>query len=83
MDPKPSSSPCRPTTWGGGVLSSINEVLALPASLRRVAERDVAAGEKVLSYFRERDSLGAVSREELLRRMRQGVVSVIATSAYP
>ncbi len=56
------------------------EVLALLGSLRRVTERNVGAIEKVLnSYFRERDSLEAVSRKELLRRMRDGLVTVIDT----
>jgi rhodanese-related sulfurtransferase len=36
--------------------------------------------EKVLnSYFRERDRLEPVSRKELLRRMREGLVTVIDT----
>lgn len=56
------------------------EVLALLGSLRRVTERNVGAVEKVLnSYFRERDSLEPVSRKELLRRMREGLVTVIDT----
>jgi len=57
-----------------------SEVLALLGSLRRVTERNVGAVEKVLnSYFRERDSLEPVSRKELLRRMREGLVTVIDT----
>ncbi len=57
-----------------------SEVLALLGSLRRVTERNVGAVEKVLnSYFRERDSLEPVSRKELLRRMRGGLVTVIDT----
>jgi ArsR family transcriptional regulator len=56
------------------------EVLALLGSLRRVTERNVGAVEKVLnSYFRERDNLEAISRKELLRRMRDGLVTVIDT----
>src|SRR5712692_510241 len=47
------------------------DVVALLGVLRRITERNVGAVEKVLnSYFRERDSLEAVSRKELLRRMR-------------
>lgn len=57
-----------------------SEVLALLGSLRRVTERNVGAVEKVLnSYFRERDNLEPVSRRELLRRMRDGLVTVIDT----
>jgi rhodanese-related sulfurtransferase/DNA-binding transcriptional ArsR family regulator len=57
-----------------------SEVLALLGSLRRVTERNVGAVEKLLnSYFRERDSLEPVSRKELLRRMREGLVTVIDT----
>jgi rhodanese-related sulfurtransferase/DNA-binding MarR family transcriptional regulator len=56
------------------------DVVALLGSLRRISERNVGAVEKVLSnYFRERDSLEPVSRKELLRRMRDGLVTVIDT----
>src|SRR5712692_3490752 len=55
-------------------------VVALLGALRRIAERNVGAVEKVLnSYFRELDSHEAVSRKELLRRMREGLVTVIDT----
>jgi rhodanese-related sulfurtransferase len=56
------------------------EVVALLGGLRRITERNVGAVEKVLnSYFRERDSFEPVSRKELLRRMRAGLVTVIDT----
>jgi len=56
------------------------EVVALLGGLRRITERNVGAVEKVLnSYFRERDGLEPVSRKELLRRMRAGLVTVIDT----
>jgi rhodanese-related sulfurtransferase len=56
------------------------DVVGLLGALRRVTERNVGAVEKVLnSYFRERDNLEAVSRKELLRRMREGLVTVIDT----
>jgi ArsR family transcriptional regulator len=56
------------------------EVVALLGALSRVTERNVGAVEKVLkSYFRERDNLEPVSRKELLRRMRDGVVTLIDT----
>ena len=56
------------------------DVVALLGALRRITESNVGAVEKVLnSYFRERDSLEPVSRKELLRRMREGLVTVIDT----
>jgi rhodanese-related sulfurtransferase len=56
------------------------DVVALLADLRRITERNVGGVEKVLNnYFRERDSLEAISRKELLRRMRDGLVTVIDT----
>jgi ArsR family transcriptional regulator len=56
------------------------DVVALLGALRRITERNVGAVEKVLnSYFRERDSLEPVSRKELLRRMREGLVTVVDT----
>jgi ArsR family transcriptional regulator len=56
------------------------EIVVLLGLLFRVTQRNVGAVEKVLSsYFRERDSLEPVSRKELLRRMRDGLVTVIDT----
>ena len=56
------------------------DVVALVGALRRTTERNVGAVEKVLnSYFRERDSLEAISRKELLRRVKDGLVTVIDT----
>jgi ArsR family transcriptional regulator len=56
------------------------EVVALLGALSRVTQRNVGAVEKVLkSYFRERDNLEPVSRKELLRRMRDGLVTLIDT----
>jgi rhodanese-related sulfurtransferase/DNA-binding transcriptional ArsR family regulator len=53
-------------------------VIDLLSGLRRVAERNVAEVERVLSgYFRDRDSLEPVSRRELLERMRDGLVTVL------
>jgi ArsR family transcriptional regulator len=53
-------------------------VLDLLASLRRIAERNVAEVERVVrSYFSHRDSLEPVSREELLQKSRAGEVSVL------
>ncbi len=53
-------------------------VLDLLASLRRLAERNLAEVERIVrSYFRSRDDLEAVSREELLRRARAGEVVIL------
>ena len=53
-------------------------VLELLAALRRIAERNVAEVERVVrTYFDERDSLEAVSREELLERSRAGTVTIL------
>jgi rhodanese-related sulfurtransferase/DNA-binding transcriptional ArsR family regulator len=57
-----------------------SEVVILMGALSRVTERNVGAVQKVLnSYFRERDNLEPVSRKELLRRMREGLVTLIDT----
>jgi ArsR family transcriptional regulator len=59
------------------------EMVVLMGALSRVTQRNVGAVEKVLnSYFRERDNLEPVSRKELLRRMRDGLVTVIDTRPY-
>jgi rhodanese-related sulfurtransferase len=59
---------------------SDGDIVGLLGALRRITERNVGAVEKVLnSYFRARDSLEAVSRKELLRRIREGLVTVIDT----
>jgi rhodanese-related sulfurtransferase/predicted transcriptional regulator len=56
------------------------EVIGLLSALSRVTRRNVGAVEKVLnSYFRQRDSLEPVSRQELSRRLRDGLVTVIDT----
>jgi rhodanese-related sulfurtransferase/DNA-binding transcriptional ArsR family regulator len=56
------------------------EVVVLLGALSRITQRNVGAVEKVLkSYFRERDNLEPVSRKELLRRMRDGLVTLIDT----
>ena len=53
-------------------------VLALLASLHRVAERNLAEVDRVLRrYFYDRDSLEPISRKELQRRLRQGTVTVL------
>jgi ArsR family transcriptional regulator len=53
-------------------------VLDVLAALRRIAERNVAEVERVVrSYFDARDSLEAVSREELLQRSKAGTVTIL------
>src|ERR1043166_352239 len=49
-------------------------VLDLEASLRRIAERNIAEVERVVrSYFHDRDSLEPISRAELFERLRAGL----------
>jgi ArsR family transcriptional regulator len=53
-------------------------VLDLLAALRRIAERNIAEVERVIrSYFDKRDSLEAVSREELVERARGGTATIL------
>jgi rhodanese-related sulfurtransferase/predicted transcriptional regulator len=53
-------------------------VLDLLAALRRIAERNSAEVERLIrSYFDARDGLEPVSREELLERVRAGLVTVL------
>ena len=55
-----------------------DSVLSLLAALRTIAERNLAEVERVVrSYFDDRDSLEAVSRDELLSRSRAGTVTII------
>ncbi len=53
-------------------------VLGLLASLRQVAERNRAEVDRIVrGYFADRDSMEPVSREELLGRLRDGLVTVL------
>jgi len=53
-------------------------VLTMLAAMHKVAERNVAQVERILrTYFHERDELEPVSRAELSRRMKQGLVTVL------
>jgi rhodanese-related sulfurtransferase/DNA-binding transcriptional ArsR family regulator len=55
-----------------------DSVLDLLAALRRIAERNSAEVERLIrNYFDARDSLEPVSREELLERVRAGLVTVL------
>jgi rhodanese-related sulfurtransferase/DNA-binding HxlR family transcriptional regulator len=53
-------------------------VLTMLAAMHKVAERNVGEVERILrSYFHARDDLEPVSRTELTRRMKQGLVTVL------
>ena len=53
-------------------------VVSLISALRVVAERNYAEAARVVElYFRQRDALEPVSREELLQRTREGSVTVL------
>ncbi|MBF0094578.1 MAG: metalloregulator ArsR/SmtB family transcription factor [Alphaproteobacteria bacterium] len=55
-----------------------DDVLDLLAALRRTAGRHVAEVDRLVrGYFKERDALEAISRGELVRRMREGSVTVL------
>jgi ArsR family transcriptional regulator len=55
-----------------------DSVLALLHALFGVGERNLAQVDRILrSYFAERDSLEPVTREELLERTREGLVTVL------
>jgi rhodanese-related sulfurtransferase/DNA-binding transcriptional ArsR family regulator len=55
-----------------------DSVLDLLAALRRIAERNIAEVERVIrTYFHDRDSLEPVSRNELLKQTRAGLVTVL------
>lgn len=53
-------------------------VLDVLAALRKVAEQNVAEVERVVrSYFDQRDSFEAITRQELLKRSRGGTVTIL------
>ena len=53
-------------------------VLALTAALGQVAERNLAQVREVINgYFRERDALEPISRNELRRRLKDDVVTLL------
>lgn len=65
---------------GKNILYTLSDdaVLELLAALRHVAERNVAeVGRVVRDYFDHRDAMEPVSRQELLERMRAGLVTVL------
>jgi ArsR family transcriptional regulator len=65
---------------GKQILYSLSDpaVLDLVAALQRVGERNIAEVREIVGgYFRQRDALEPVSREELARRMEDGLVTVL------
>jgi rhodanese-related sulfurtransferase/DNA-binding HxlR family transcriptional regulator len=53
-------------------------VVGLLESLRQVAERNLAEVDRIVrGYFMERDTMEPVSRDELLERTREGLVTVL------
>jgi rhodanese-related sulfurtransferase/DNA-binding HxlR family transcriptional regulator len=53
-------------------------VVGLLESLRQVAERNLAEVDRIVrGYFMDRDTMEPVSRDELLERTRQGLVTVL------
>lgn len=54
------------------------EVVALIKALGRIGERNVAEVDRVMAdYFRARDALEPVSREDLVSRLHDGAVTVL------
>jgi ArsR family transcriptional regulator len=59
-------------------LAGETEVVELMRALGRVGERNVAEVRGVMTdYFHARDALEAVSREDLISRLRDGLVTVL------
>jgi rhodanese-related sulfurtransferase/DNA-binding transcriptional ArsR family regulator len=55
-----------------------DSVLDLLASIRRVAEHNLAEVDRVVrGYFNDRDSMEPVSRAELMDRMKLGLVTIL------
>ncbi len=55
-----------------------DDVIDLLRSLRRTGQRHISdVNDVIVGYFNDRDSLEAVSRQELLRRSRDGLVTVL------
>jgi len=55
-----------------------DDVIDLLRSLRRTGQRHISdVNDVIVGYFNDRDGLEAVSRQELLRRSRDGLVTVL------
>ena len=59
-------------------LAGDEQIVPLLQALGRVGERNIAEIERVMAtYFRARDEMEPVSRQDLLARMRDGLVTVL------
>lgn len=59
-------------------LAGEEDVIALLKALGRVGERNAAEVERVMAaYFRARDSMEPVTRKALLKRLRDGLVTLL------
>jgi rhodanese-related sulfurtransferase/DNA-binding HxlR family transcriptional regulator len=57
---------------------SDESVLTLLASLRHVAEQNIAEVDRIVrGYFADRDTMEPISREELLKRSQAGLVTIL------
>lgn len=57
---------------------SDDDVIALIGALRRTAERHVAEVDRLLrGWFHEKDALEALSRDDLVSRMKDGLITVL------
>ena len=55
-----------------------NDVIDLLRSLRRTGQRHISeVNEVVIGYFNDRDNLEAISRKELLKRSKDGLVTIL------
>jgi rhodanese-related sulfurtransferase len=63
---------------GKHILYRVGDPAVLVAALHRVGERNLADVREVLGgYFRDRDALEPVSRQELAQRLKDGLVTVL------
>ena len=59
-------------------LAGEDDVIALLKALGRVGERNAAEIERVMAaYFRARDAMEPVTRKALIKRLREGLVTVL------
>lgn len=53
-------------------------IIDLMATVRKVAEKKVAEAEQIInSYFRQKDTMEPVPAKELLKRVKQGLVTIL------
>ncbi|CAN7672777.1 metalloregulator ArsR/SmtB family transcription factor [Phyllobacterium sp. LjRoot231] len=59
-------------------LAGDTEVVELTQALGRVGQRNLAEVDRVMTdYFRARDALEAVSRQDLVSRLRDGLITIL------